>query len=76
MKAFPVQGLSNEMGQNFQKIDEQGMDLRDYFAAKALQGLLASSDSYVERFGVIDSVDNLVRSAYTYADAMMEERKK
>ena len=32
MKAFPVQGLSNDMGQEFQKVDEQGMDLRDYFA--------------------------------------------
>jgi hypothetical protein len=55
---------------------QEGMDLRDYFAAKALQGFLASSDSHQERFGVTGSVDNLVRSAYTYADAMMKAREK
>jgi len=64
MKAFP-----NE------RLFQQGMDLRDYFAAKALQGLLASSDVNQERFGATGFVDNLVKSAYIYADAMMKERE-
>jgi hypothetical protein len=68
MKAFPL-SIENNYRQD-------GMDLRDYFAAKALQGLLASSNSHQERFGVTSSVDDLVRSAYTYADAMMEARSK
>jgi hypothetical protein len=68
MKAFPL-SIENNYRQD-------GMDLRDYFAAKVLQGLLASTDSNQERFGATGFVDNLVRSAYTYADAMMEARKQ
>ncbi len=43
--------------------------LRDKFAGRALQGLLAnpSYDSYVKEWA---------RDAYLYADAMMEARKK
>jgi hypothetical protein len=43
------------------------MTLRDYFAAKALQALLANSqlDGYVADY---------VRRAYEYADAMIEAR--
>ena len=58
MKAFP---LSNMTGLN-----QQGMDLRDYFAAKAMQGLVASD--------VHAPVSEFVRKAYEIADAMMEER--
>jgi hypothetical protein len=42
------------------------MDLRDYFAAKAMQGLLASD--------IHAPVSEFVRRAYEMADAMMEER--
>ena len=45
---------------------EEGMTLRDYFAAKAMQGLLAS-DTHAP-------VEEFVRRAYEVADAMMEER--
>ena len=44
-----------------------GMTLRDYFAAKALQGLLAAPN----RSG---SVDEYSSDAYGYADAMLEAR--
>ena len=46
----------------------QGMTLRDYFAAKALQGLLASE--------VNDSMQEFISRSYKIADAMMEERLK
>jgi hypothetical protein len=46
-----------------------GMSLRDYFAAAALQGLLAESHS----MGMIDCD---ARAAYQYADAMLAERAK
>lgn len=49
---------------------EGGMNLRDYFAAKAMQGILCSgkcihSDQFM-----------LSRDAFTVADAMLEARNK
>jgi hypothetical protein len=43
-----------------------GMTLRDYFAAKAMQGL-------IEEFGW--DISRLVKKAYEIADAMLEARK-
>lgn len=47
----------------------KGMSLRDYFAAKALQGILANP----ERNSLPDGA---AYNAYKYADAMMKERTK
>jgi len=47
---------------------EGGMDLRDYFAAKAMQGLLAE--------GPVSGISNLTRDAYRVADAMMKAREE
>lgn len=44
-----------------------GMWLRDYFASKAMQGILA--------FRTYDNVDNVARDAYEVADAMMKARE-
>ncbi len=44
-----------------------GMDLRDYFAAKALQGLLSDSN-------VRASEDVFATKAYAIADAMLKAR--
>lgn len=44
------------------------MDLRDYFAAAAMQGLIAQIPE-----GVSDN--QLAEAAYLIADAMLEERK-
>ena len=49
-----------------------GMTLRDYFAAKALQGML--SDLPKTLYG-LDWQANTVASAYSIADAMLEARK-
>jgi hypothetical protein len=72
MKAFPNQ--CNELidgivcGQN-------GMDLRDYFAAKAMQGMITSANS-----SCLSGLDGLepytAKYAYKMADAMMEARSK
>ncbi|HSG62571.1 MAG TPA: hypothetical protein VLA24_14175 [Pseudomonadales bacterium] len=59
--AFPVPSLIQNGQTQF------GMTLRDYFAAKALQGMLAggrTGDDYVAAL------------AYRYADAMLKERKQ
>lgn len=47
--------------------------LRDYFAAAALQGLLASGDYYTEREVEIKILPS---QAYQYADAMIKESEK
>ena len=53
--------------------DEQdGMSLRDYFAAKSLQGICACSDDQVETD--TDQVDFIAGRAYAYADAMLRAR--
>lgn len=44
-----------------------GMTLRDYFAAMAMQGLLASETQ--------DTPHSFASSAYRMADAMLEARK-
>ena len=49
---------------------ECGMSLRDYFAAKAMQGYIAS----VGYDG--DSESNIAFNAYKQADAMLKERDK
>lgn len=71
MKAFPIQGLSETGdGVSYRAILEQGMDLRDYFAAKAMQGIVDSSiESGLETTQIADS-------AYRIADAMMKARKQ
>ena len=56
MNAFPNPHLT----------DQVGMTLRDYFAAKAMQGLLASE--------VNAPLKTFAKQAYTMADAMMEAR--
>ena len=46
-----------------------GMTLRDYFAAKAMQGFLATVK--------VDCPDNLIaEDAYNLADAMLKAREK
>jgi hypothetical protein len=47
-----------------------GMTLRDYFAAKAMQGLLASGIECGP-----DDVASVVASAYILADAMLKARQ-
>jgi hypothetical protein len=61
MKAFP-QRVSNE----YQV--EHGMELRDYFAAQALGGLVAKAVSENQ------SAEIAAEAAYMFADAMMEAR--
>ena len=59
MKAFPASSKYND--------EYNGMDLRDYFAAKAMQAMLAWED--VGSF-------NVSKEAYMMSDAMMEARNE
>ena len=74
--AFPLPDLSSYgMGP---RENMSGMSLRDYFAAAALQGLLAAPLEGAS-FGSMTSeqVRQLfAKGAYEYADAMLEARKR
>lgn len=69
MKAFPStfgkhSSNSGDTGTTYVATD--GMELRDYFAAAAMTGVVrARSDA-----------DNIAVTAYEIADAMLEARKK
>ena len=52
-------------------ITEQGMTLRDYFAAQAMQGMLAACTGWSEA-----NLERLAKCSYSTADAMMKARKK
>ena len=66
MKAFPSDKFEYSPAGNKFHTGEKGMDLRDYFAAKAMQGLI--EDGHDCKW--------LTHRAYEYADAMMEARNK
>jgi len=64
MKAFPSPYAVDEHG---------GMDLRDYFAARAMQGLLAHDDAVYGK-GSNLSDELAANRAYRIADALMKAR--
>ena len=61
--------MTNRDSKAFPATDQlwKGMDLRDYFAAHAVQGLLANPE-------VRGTNASLAADAYDMADQMMEER--
>ena len=62
MKAFPT------ATDNGHSTNQDGMDLRDYFAAKAMQ-------SFIQDY-VYDNSDVIAARAYTLADAMLKAREE
>ena len=72
MKAFPQTRISINGNKDITTAD-LGMDLRDYFAAKAMQGLIAGCYS---GNNVGFTVEGNVFAAYEYADAMMKARSE
>lgn len=62
-RAFP---WANDADKEYNWINK-GMTLRDYFAAKAMQGMLMRG--YV-------NIEHLPVNAYKFADAMIAEREK
>jgi hypothetical protein len=64
--AFPAFEFQRGYGQ---MMPVGGMTLRDYFAAKAMQGIVANPDldAYPEDYA---------KKAYQYADAMLKARSK
>lgn len=71
IKAFPKTSV-NQHGELLSESND-GMDLRDYFAGKYLQGHLAS-EYYAGTNTSKDNVIGIAKSAYLFADAMIEVR--
>lgn len=67
--AFPMSGFDTRHGQPIQAVYQHGMTLRDYFAAKALQGMLACPVQPQS------GADMYARDAYFVADAMLKARE-
>ena len=56
-------------------LNNDGMTLRDYFAAKAMQTLLGSE--YTSEHGLHEGwMDAMAHEAYMVADAMLKQREK
>ena len=60
--AFPLQSIGPDFAPGY-----AGMSLRDYFAAKAMQGLIVGVDR--------PRTEYIARVAYAMADAMLADRK-
>jgi hypothetical protein len=72
MKAFPTHSINvNDQARVTAIGGEGGMELRDYFAAQALQALIIREGK--ECSGVINEITT---TAYQYADDMMKERQE
>lgn len=65
--AFPYSGVHKGEKENL-IVDSHGMTLRDYFAAKAMQGRLANPDW-------LCSDDRTATEAYQIADEMLRARE-
>jgi len=69
--AFPLLYDGREINSN--SFVNNGMTLRDYFAAKAMQSLLSNMSSEASRFTFEERISKI---AFMYADAMLKEREK
>ncbi|HGI8195154.1 TPA: hypothetical protein ACJT77_004530 [Citrobacter freundii] len=67
-QAFPKQQWEYDGQNNALQYQENGMTLRDYFAAKAMQGRLSNPDW-------LCSDDRTATEAYQIADAMLRARE-
>jgi hypothetical protein len=66
--AFPFPDKIYPDGSVLYGTGSEGMMLRDYFAAKAMQGSRARNSAY-------ESWDDLAKDAYEIADAMLKARE-
>ena len=65
MKAFPIMFKHPTTGAI---IENQGMELRDYFAAKAMQAMIAETS-------LTATPEEFAQRSYMVADAMIKQRE-
>ena len=74
--AFPMP-MTMMTAEHIANEPEYGMTLRDYFAAKAMQGLLAANPETTNKLIVATKGSGSVSElAYVVADAMLKAREK
>jgi hypothetical protein len=73
--AFPVIDSLNADGSGLHCY-HAGMTLRDYFAGKALAGLLATTIDWSEKYGKEKVCRIIAEMSYELSDAMLAEREK
>ena len=72
--AFPTE-INTEHFSHPSTIYNTGMTLRDYFAAKAMQGAIAHGLFNADKANV-GYAEYIANIAYVYADAMLKERQE
>ncbi|EKS6746848.1 hypothetical protein [Enterobacter kobei] len=75
-QAFPRQQWEYDGHNNVLQYQEEGMTLRDYFAAKALSGWLASYPESCTHPIVAGNADEVAKHSYMLADAMLKAREE
>jgi hypothetical protein len=75
--AFPRPYSHDDYLEDIDYLAQDGMTLRDYFAAKAMQALIQFEDKSLpyESRNTKDFDDRVSYQAYRYADAMMKARE-
>lgn len=73
--AFPTAGRSENEQSECGTI-HNGMTLRDYFAAKALNGILSLTPGFFGENKALTDTLLAAETAYLYADAMLAAREK
>jgi hypothetical protein len=58
------------LGERYEPMSTEGMSLRDYFAAKAMQAMAVEYDMRPDIYDIV-----ICEKAYRIADAMIEARK-
>lgn len=74
MKAFPGKSVERSGMHSTKAFNNPGMDLRDWFAGQALQGILAGGFADTVPHDAVD--DEAAFYAYKYADEMLAQRNK
>lgn len=73
--AFPYSGVHSFQGRGGITVDDRGMSLRDYFAAKAMQAIVRRYDGHSFGGGSESpQYKELSDDAYCIADAMLKAR--
>lgn len=75
-QAFPRQQWEYDGQNNVLQYQEEGMTLRDYFAAKAMQGWLAGYPAGIEHPARSEDDFIIAELSYLMADAMLKAREK
>jgi hypothetical protein len=72
--AFPLQAHGDEARSRYY-MTQQGVSMRDYFAAAALQGLLGNAEFHVDTDVESEIPIAIANHAYQAADAMLKARE-